>query len=431
MNQLVATTEMVRGGAIDDLFDTPTSAVRGGNNIKSKPPHAVVHMGPGSTTIQYQSAGSLNHNHSMPTSISEAGPAKTLPILTETLKHDGDVTKLWNSCATRHLAKWKPCLGKTNDTACNNVLYSSTPDYALHHCYAERFEDAQKIRDSIPVEDVAGRTKALREHFVKVGAPDGHNPLCSRDIVYNLPEYLPNFGGQGMLAVWIDNVLVYTENHKAGSTTIRKKLKDHLNTTWKTWQEHPYLAERFRSIDKCIQGDTTTTTFCVGPKEMDRAVKFTTVRNPLEKFISGYHQLKSDTTTYINETVSLVDATSYIHMNAHLRSNMFHLGLTAGEGRPVLFDKVFHLEAMDKQWPQLVASLPNIGADKKSAMMPNTIMNARGGREMVVQSITETFGGDRDAINRFCHEFGWDYFCLGYDMPEECRDASLWQQTPI
>ena len=59
INQLVATTEMVRGGAIDDLFDTPTSAVRGGNNIKSKPPHAVVHMGilkTGSTTIQYQSA---------------------------------------------------------------------------------------------------------------------------------------------------------------------------------------------------------------------------------------------------------------------------------------------------------------------------------------------------------------------------------------
>src|SRR5210317_2216622 len=58
--------------------------------------------------------------------------------------------------------------------------------------------------------------QVLRDHFMQVGAPEGRNPLCAHDGVYNLPQYLPRFNGHGMLAAWIDGVLVYTENHKAG-----------------------------------------------------------------------------------------------------------------------------------------------------------------------------------------------------------------------
>ena len=75
-------------------------------------------------------------------------------------QHDGDVTKHWGKCASRHLAQWKPCLDKANDPVCYEALLSSTSDWDLLHCYAERFEDARKLRDSIPQEDIAGRTKS-------------------------------------------------------------------------------------------------------------------------------------------------------------------------------------------------------------------------------------------------------------------------------
>lgn len=342
-------------------------------------------------------------------------------------QHDGDVTKHWGKCASRHLAQWKPCLDKANDPVCYEALLSSTSDWDLLHCYAERFEDARKLRDSIPQEDTAGRTKVLRDHFMQVGAPEGRNPLCAHDGVYNLPQYLPKFGGQGMLAVWIDGVLLYTENHKAGSTTIRRNIKLNLGTTWESWKDHPQLAQKLLSIDDCIQGNTTTTTFCVGPDEMDRAIKFTTTRNPLEKFISGYHQIVRDPTPGFDETTTIAETIARSHENAHLRSNLFHLGLAGGEGRPVLFDKLFHLEAMDKQWPKLIESFPNLGADKKTAMIPATRENVKDSNvHKKVKSVTESFGGDRTAIDRFCYEFGWDYFCLGYEMPKECQNASLW-----
>jgi len=344
-------------------------------------------------------------------------------------QHDGDVTKHWGKCASRHLAQWKPCLDKANDPVCYEALLSSTSDWDLLHCYAERFEDARKLRDSIPQEDTAGRTKVLRDHFMQVGAPEGRNPLCAHDGVYNLPQYLPKFGGHGMLAVWIDGVLLYTENHKAGSTTIRRNIKLNLGTNWESWKDDPQLAQKLLSIDDCIQGNTTTTTFCVGPDEMDRAIKFTTTRNPLEKFISGYHQLVRDPTPGFDETTTIAETIARSHENAHLRSNLFHLGLAGGEGRPVLFDKLFHLEAMDEQWPKLIESFPNLGADKKTAMIPATRENVKDGnvrKRKEVKSVTESFGGDRAAIDRFCYEFGWDYFCLGYEMPKECQDASLW-----
>ena len=228
--------------------------------------------------------------------------------------------------------------------------------------------------------------------------------------------------------VWIDGVLIYTENHKAGSTTIRRNIKLNLGTNWNSWKDNPQLAQKLLSIDNCIQANVTTTTFCVGPEEMDRAIKFTTTRNPLEKFISGYHQLKRDPHSHkFDETTTIAEAIARSHENAHLRSNLFHLGLAGGEGRPVLFDKLFHLEAMDKQWPKLIESFPNLGADKKTAMIPATKENVKDGNDRKkVRSVTESFGGDRTAIDRFCYEFGWDYFCLGYEMPKECQNASLW-----
>ena len=44
---------------------------------------------------------------------------------------------------------------KANDPVCYKALFSSTSDWDLLHCYAERFEDARKLRDSIPQEDTA------------------------------------------------------------------------------------------------------------------------------------------------------------------------------------------------------------------------------------------------------------------------------------
>ena len=345
-------------------------------------------------------------------------------------QHDGDVTKHWGKCASRHLAQWKPCLDKANDPVCYEALLSSTSDWDLLHCYAERFEDARKLRDSIPQEDTAGRTKVLRDHFMQVGVKEGRNPLCAHDGVYNLPQYLPKFDGHGMLAVWIDGVFVYTENHKAGSTTIRRNIELNLGTTWESWQDNPQLAQKLMSIDGCIQANTTTTTRCVGPDEMDRAIKFTTTRDPLDRFISGYHQLKRDPNSHkFDETTTIAEAIARSHENVHLRSNLFHLGLAGGEGRPVLFDKLFHLEAMDEQWPKLIESFPNLGADQKTAMIPATRENVKDGnvrKRKEVKSVTESFGGDRTAIDRFCYEFGWDYFCLGFEMPKECQNASLW-----
>lgn len=74
---------------------------------------------------------------------------------------------------------------------------------------------------------------------------------------------------------------VYVDVTKAASESIRKRLADSFNASWTDETYLPNLAK---------EGDARSTSASLPNEVLDTYKFFTFVRNPLERFVSGYHQ---------------------------------------------------------------------------------------------------------------------------------------------
>lgn len=208
---------------------------------------------------------------------------------------------------------------------------------------------------------------------------------------------------------------VYVDNVKAASTTIRALLEDALNATWFNWASRRSHLDR-RDSTRDVHPDVVASYF-----------KFSVVRDPLAKFLSGVDQARWEAPRrFHNVSYDAVTARidAYGGENEHLESNLWRISGPSAAGRPLALDFIGRVETFEDDWPFIVSRLHNVSDSQRMRLLARA--KPRNVRERPSAKGTVRRGPralSRDALRAFCRVRRADYTCLAYPMPVECEGA--------
>lgn len=214
--------------------------------------------------------------------------------------------------------------------------------------------------------------------------------------------------------------VVYVDNVKAASTTIREILAEQLSASWAC--EGSLLASGC-----CHFRLPRTTTKCLNTASM-KYLAFSFVRDPVAKFESGVREARAQYPAWVNKSADEVlrlqlDAPEDVWLNEHLQSSAWRLSGTTDTQRPVSLGFVGRLESFGAGLRKL-AEIQHVmarlaGIPKLPDLSPFSESKKTNHRPAVV--------GDPSllspaAICAFCMSYRYrrDYLWFNYSFPAPC-----------
>ena len=229
--------------------------------------------------------------------------------------------------------------------------------------------------------------------------------------------------------VTLKDKMLFVDNVKAGSATVRKRLKEVWGLTWETWERD--MKDRRNG---CGRGRTTTA--CVSEAQANNTVRWAVVRDPVAKLESGVRQIweRPGWNRFLSADELLrkqlaLNVGKFV--DEHFEPNAWRLSGRLKDGRALRLDYVLKLEELDAAWPELAALL---------------VRGARGSREKTLATFAVPFAeSDRrnhhEVINAKTHKssrlspamverlcasphFADEWACFDYPRPAVCGNNS-------
>ena len=228
--------------------------------------------------------------------------------------------------------------------------------------------------------------------------------------------------------VTLKDKMLFVDNVKAGSATVRKRLKEAWDITWETWESD--MKDRRA---RCGRGRTTTA--CVTEAQANATLRWAVVRDPVAKLESGVRQIweRPGWNRFLSADELLrkqlaLNVGKFV--DEHFEPNAWRLSGRLKDGRALRLDYVVKLEELDAAWPELAALL---------------VRGARGSRQKTLATFAAPFADRRnhhDAINRKTHKssrlspamverlcdsphFADEWACFDYPRPAVCGNKSV------
>jgi hypothetical protein len=227
--------------------------------------------------------------------------------------------------------------------------------------------------------------------------------------------------------VTLKDKMLFVDNVKAGSATVRKRLKEVWGLTWETWERD--MKDRRNG---CGRGRTTTA--CVSEAQANNTVRWAVVRDPVAKLESGVRQIweRPGWNRFLSADELLrkqlaLNVGKFV--DEHFEPNAWRLSGRLKDGRALRLDYVVKLEELDAAWPELAALL---------------VRGARGSRQKTLATFAAPFADRRNhhpTTNRKTHKssrlspamvarlcdsphFADEWACFDYPRPAVCGNNS-------
>ena len=147
--------------------------------------------------------------------------------------------------------------------------------------------------------------------------------------------------------------MLFVDNVKAGSATVRKRLKEVWGITWETWESD--MKDRRA---RCGRGRTTTA--CVTEAQANATLRWAVVRDPVAKLESGVRQIweRPGWNRFLSADELLrkqlaLNVGKFV--DEHFEPNAWRLSGRLKDGRALRLDYVLKLEELDepgRSWPR-------------------------------------------------------------------------------
>ncbi|KAG5188242.1 hypothetical protein JKP88DRAFT_178095 [Tribonema minus] len=210
--------------------------------------------------------------------------------------------------------------------------------------------------------------------------------------------------------------LVYVDNVKAGSSTISAILYRHFNCVSRN--HHTWAAEHIRQ-EKC---EGLSAEACDGMRaktdwltkdELTGTTFFSAVREPLERFISGYKQAVAATVEIADWDISeYIQHYNTSEINQHTQTQVRRLSGRDASGKQVPMHFIASLETLGHDLSLLLAQLGLPPVDE----FPKLRVAAQDPSKAALDTTLTT-----EQIRQLCQHLMQDYVCFGYPLPMECR----------
>lgn len=264
-------------------------------------------------------------------------------------------------------------------------------------------------------------------------------------------------------AFWFPNLrLLYVENRKAASTSVRSALRGQPRSAWLTADGPDATA--LTPCGAAFCGDRNLTNFkrqlslrlrsnihtrelaiqppCMPSPSVHGTLTFTVVREPLSRFVSGYQHylgmLKSYPTMReaaaragffaANGTMAqLLLANSYLDPHVGPQTNQLLLPGVCSPSKWLRFDAIVKLEAMSHGAARWLDGAVNVTFASSLRHENSGTKGARAKSATPGLNLSVLLHGHIEAIRRFCTTFYWDFEALEFQLPLECRHPSVHQ----
>ena len=227
--------------------------------------------------------------------------------------------------------------------------------------------------------------------------------------------------------VTLKDKMLFVDNVKAGSATVRTRLKEVWGITWETWESD--MKDRRA---RCGRGRTTTA--CVTEAQANATLRWAVVRDPVAKLESGVRQIweRPGWNRFLSADELLrkqlaLNVGKFV--DEHFEPNAWRLSGRLKDGRALRLDYVVKLEELDAAWPELAALL---------------VRGARGSRQKTLVEFAAPFADRRNhhpttirkthkssrlspaMVARLCASphFADEWACFDYPRPAVCGDNS-------
>ena len=227
--------------------------------------------------------------------------------------------------------------------------------------------------------------------------------------------------------VTLKDKMLFVDNVKAGSATVRTRLKEVWGITWETWESD--MKDRRA---RCGRGRTTTA--CVTEAQANATLRWAVVRDPVAKLESGVRQIweRPGWNRFLSADELLrkqlaLNVGKFV--DEHFEPNAWRLSGRLKDGRALRLDYVVKLEELDAAWPELAALL---------------VRGARGSRQKTLATFAAPFADRRNhhpTTNRKTHKssrlspamvarlcdsphFADEWACFDYPRPAVCGNNS-------
>ena len=196
--------------------------------------------------------------------------------------------------------------------------------------------------------------------------------------------------------------VIYVQNVRAGSTTIRTELGRLFNATF--YHTEGFSNERITLVD----GGTVTSRHLSSEMLKDYFV-FTFVREPLKRYISALVQASTITGIEVNQLAQFYSDGCTV--DVHLQSQTKCISGTTSDDKVLAYDFIGRVEEFDNEWAHVLNRL-NVSHD--GGTVPR--LNSRPTRyaNFHESNLTE------DSLERICSIIRGDYECFGYQTPAVC-----------
>lgn len=204
---------------------------------------------------------------------------------------------------------------------------------------------------------------------------------------------------------------VYVEVRKAASTSIRRFLKQAFDADF----YHGCAA-----TNECLIFNKRCSSLCLNKQILQDYFFFTFVRNPANRFLAAYKQLRGHKkrieSNYTKDMREVLLQLLFNHNTAdeHIQTQSFALSATvihADSGFQIPLDFIGRVENIQSDWPRLLAaieahtnkSLPNL------PQLKHELQELESERKRIEDAAT-------DAVMKLATlTYAQDYVCLGYD----------------
>lgn len=223
----------------------------------------------------------------------------------------------------------------------------------------------------------------------------------------------------------VQHGFVFVANCKAGSSSIRNAVGRVLRTTWSDWPA--FVPEEARLHRSRVR------TCALRWEDVRGLFRFTIVREPLEKYLSGldqkyYRSANMRTPNFAGEVRHLLSHESGKgrQRDEHLQGNLFRLGTRLRGGAPFPYSFIGRLENMAVDWPYIVSQMRGISPEQAEWLITN-VSSAKRVYRNIKSNLPKSVGRgpsarvDDASVRRFCVLRRQEYECLGYSLPEQCR----------
>ncbi|KAG5182377.1 hypothetical protein JKP88DRAFT_257730 [Tribonema minus] len=213
--------------------------------------------------------------------------------------------------------------------------------------------------------------------------------------------------------------LVYIDNVKAGSTAVQAVLGTRFGCTWtrhnnwappelsraKCWGLKP---RKCRATTQWFEDETVT-----GDPGM---LFFSVVREPIDRFVSGFKQALLQDKALRNETISsFIRSYQYASMNEHTQTQARRLSGRDKAGNQVPMHFIASMENLEHDVAALFAHRGLPPVDEFPRMRAAARDPFKASRAELGTALTTA------DVRLLCAHLMQDFVCFGYLLPQECR----------